>query len=255
MQSQIQSQEHTLTDLPLFPVHGSNDLDCLQLYDGSHGPEDNTRTILEILSEISGFLTDKPTLLSAAFDHRYTRANFNAYAQSVLPLDLFRVDVRNNFVPRPDLQWYTDEEFQEINNPLQAQAFANSLARAPRIRYMGPNWPAKVHSHCNAPVKRCFCAHTPQNYVRRPVSGEVIQQLCVVEWESVKHRASVMKQHPKWWSHTIDAQINRAEKEGIISHVEHWEAVLEKWEPEKDAVEVAEKQWPRICRSVNNLFR
>jgi hypothetical protein len=221
-----------------------------KLYNGTKSPQRNIEKVVQILGAVHQFLIREPTMFNGAFDYPNMREDFRPDTKHELVIDVFRANVLNDFTQRPDKQWYTTSKFRAHENPLQAQDFVRLLA-----------WPLAAqmiwfHHHPVqlSPVENCLCLHTPQNYVRLPVAGEVIEQLCIVEWRSKKDRANTRKKKPDWWHSAYHTQIRQAEERGEMSDVEHWETILERWEPETQTAKESDNPASRLRRFLQSLL-
>jgi hypothetical protein len=180
-----------------------------------------------VLAQLRQYLAREPFIFNAAFDFHYTRESYWPDTSQQLIIDLFRVYVRNKF---KDIT----QKRREFENPLLEQAFVRTLAQP-------PGTPSAVYlcgrsgfDPRTLPVKHCICVHSSESYVRYPATGEVTEQLCIMEWQSMKVREKVKRKHSDWWRSAYHTQIHQAVRRGELSNVEHWELVLDRWEPETE---------------------
>ena len=191
-----------------------------------------------MLAQLRQHLTREPFIFNAAFDFHYTRATSWPDMRQQLIIDLFRVCIRNKF---KDIT----QERREFENPLQEQAFVRTLARPPGTPSVLNLCGRGGFDRRTLPVKNCICVHSSESYVRYPATGEVTEQLCIMEWQSEKVREEMKTKHSDWWRSAYLTQIYQGMRRGELSNVEHWELVLDRWEP---GTEIAEDSNNIACR-------
>ena len=160
----------------------------IQIYDTSHGPQQNVERVAQTLGRLRQFLVREPKI---------------------------------------------------FESPLRAQAFVKSLQRPPGTKDVQHRSGCCAYTTTESPVKHCFCTLTPQDYVRPPVPGETLEQLCIVQWQSQKERRRVEKKNRDWWDNTFITQINQALKDEKVAFVDHWTIEFERWELGHQAMETS----------------
>jgi hypothetical protein len=208
-----------------------------QIYDKSHGPQQNVERVAHTLGHLRQFLVRDPEIFSAAFGCHDFGDIFLLNREESLTIDLFRVDIRNKFIPRRDIEWF--DNLRAVESPLLRQAFVKSLNRPPGTKIVRTRTPRCSYTSTKSPIKHCFCTLTPQDYVRPPVTGEVLEQLCIVQWQSQKERRKVKKKNRNWWDNTFVTQINQAVQDEKVSFVEHWTIEFDKWKSGHQPVETS----------------
>ena len=216
-------------------------------YSGSQSPRENTERVAQVLLQLRQYLAHEPFTFNAAFDFHYTRETYWPNMRQQLIIDLFYVHIRNQFRE-------IERERRAFENPLHEQAFVRTLSMPPGTPSVMNLCGQEGFDPRTLPVRSCICVHSADNYARYPTTGELTEQLCIMEWQSKKVREEVKQKHSDWWRSASHTQVQQAVRRGELSNVEHWELVLDRWEPETKTAEESHDLPSRLRRFLQGLL-
>lgn len=128
------------------------------------------------------------------------------------------------------------------DNPISALPFVERFCLPPGCCAKSFDYRIRMPGGPASAVKHCICAHTSSNYIQYPIAGEVVEQVCIVNWKSEKQRQKLKKKDRDWWNDTFSTQVDLAQQAGDLLSVDHWEVMFDRWNPGQEAVR-AKTSW------------